>query len=143
MRVADIDFYKILLGGKSHENNLIYNVLYKSFVVAKPLRISFDKIDKYFKIKNGTRYLVLFGLEIYGEIYDWIESILSEESDISYIISQNFAKIKVNSYDSLSPEKAMTFDNVIILIKSVFNIDKNNYYYNIILEKASYKLSIT
>ena len=143
MRVADINFYKILLEGKSHENNLIYNVLYKSFVVGKPLRISFDKIDKYFKIKNGTRYLVLFGPEIYGEIYDWIESILSEESDISYIISHNFAKIKVNSYDSLSPEKAMTFDNVIILIKSVFNIDKNNYYYNIILEKASYKLSIT
>ena len=143
MRVADIDFYKILLEGKSHEDNLIYNVLYKSFVAAKPLRVSFDKIDKYFKIKNGTRYLVLFGPEIYGEIYDWIESILSEESDISYIISHNFAKIKVHSYDSLSPEKAMTFDNIIILIKSVFNIDKSNYFCNISLEKASYKLSIT
>ena len=143
MRFADIDFYKILLEGKSHENNLIYNVLYKSFVVAKPLRISFDKIDEYFKIKNGTSYLVLFGPEIYGEIYDWIESILSEESDIAYIISHNFAKIKVNSYDSLPPEKAMTFDNIIIFIKSVFNVDKNIYYYNIFLEKASYKLSIT
>ena len=34
----------------------------------------------------------------------------------------------------------MTFHNVIILIKSVFNKDKNNYYYNIFLEKASYEL---
>ena len=34
----------------------------------------------------------------------------------------------------------MTFDNVIILIKSVFNKDKTNYYYNIFLEKALYEL---
>ena len=29
---------------------------------------------------------------------------------------------------------------VIILIEIVFNKDKNNYYYNIFLEKASYEL---
>ena len=34
----------------------------------------------------------------------------------------------------------MTFHNVIIFIKSVFNKGKNNYYYNIFLEKASYEL---
>ena len=34
----------------------------------------------------------------------------------------------------------MTFHDVIILVKSVFNKDKNNYNYNIFLEKASYKL---
>ena len=36
--------------------------------------------------------------------------------------------------------KTMTFHGVIILIKIVFNKDKNNYYYNIFLEKASYEL---
>ena len=35
----------------------------------------------------------------------------------------------------------MTFHNLIILIKSVFNKDKNNYYCNIFLEKASHELS--
>ena len=35
----------------------------------------------------------------------------------------------------------MAFHNVIILIKSLFNKDKNNYYYNIFLEKASNDLS--
>ena len=35
----------------------------------------------------------------------------------------------------------MTFHNVIILIKLLFNKDKNKcYYYNIFLEKAFYKL---
>ena len=35
----------------------------------------------------------------------------------------------------------MTFCNAIVLNKSVFNKDKNNYYCNIFLEKASYELS--
>ena len=34
----------------------------------------------------------------------------------------------------------MTFHDVIILLKSVFNKDKTEYYYNILLEKASYEL---
>ena len=34
----------------------------------------------------------------------------------------------------------MTFYNVIILIKLLFNKNKNNYYYHIFLEKASYEL---
>ena len=31
----------------------------------------------------------------------------------------------------------MTFHNVIILIKPVFNKNKNNYHYNIFIEKTS------
>ena len=34
----------------------------------------------------------------------------------------------------------MTFLIVIMFIKSVFSKDKNNYYYNIFLENASYEL---
>ena len=34
----------------------------------------------------------------------------------------------------------MNFHDAVILITSVFNEDKNNYYYNIFLEKASYEL---
>ena len=40
----------------------------------------------------------------------------------------NYPKIKVDSYDYLPLEKTLTFHNVIILIKPVFNKDKNNYY---------------
>ena len=35
--------------------------------------------------------------------------------------------------------KILTFHNVIMLIKSVVNKNKNKYYYNIFLEKGSYK----
>ena len=40
------------------------------------------------------------------------------KSCITYVISQNYAKIIANSNDSLPLEKTMTF-HVIILIKSV------------------------
>ena len=47
--------------------------------------------------------------------------------------------MKVDSYDSLPLEKTMFFHNVLILIKRVFNKDKNNYYCSIFLEKANTK----
>ena len=37
----------------------------------------------------------------------------------------------------------MAFHNAIIFIKSVWNKDKFSYYYNISLEKASYRLPKT
>ena len=60
---------------------------------------------------------------------------MTVNSGITYIISHNYAKIKVGSYNSLPLEKAMTFHDVIILIKLIFNKDKDKYYYNIFLDK--------
>ena len=53
MRVADIDFYQILLEEKANENILIYGISYKIFIGAKPLRIRFDEIDVYIKIYDN------------------------------------------------------------------------------------------
>ena len=49
-----------------------------------------------------------------------------------------FARIRIDSYNSLLTEKSLTFHNGIILIKSVVNKNKN-YYHNIFLKKGSYK----
>ena len=59
---------------------------------------------------------------------------------LHYIISHNYATIKIDSYNFLLLEKTITLCNVIILVKSIWNKDKNNYYYNIFLEKATYEL---
>ena len=56
------------------------------------------------------------------------------------MIPHNYATIKVDSYDCLPLEKTMTFCNLIILML-VLNKDKNNYYYNVFFEKASYALT--
>ena len=58
MRVVDIDFDNILLDEKpykTYENILIYDILYKNFMSAKPLRIRFDEIDGFIKNYDGIR----------------------------------------------------------------------------------------
>ena len=91
---------------------------------AKPLRIRFNKIDGFVRVYDGIRYLVLFRSEKYDSIYNRIRYIISVKSGITYVISYNYAKIKVDSYNPLPLEKTMTFLNLIILIKSVWNKDK-------------------
>ena len=57
------------------------------------------------------------------------------ESIIAYLFSRCYAKMKVDSYDCLPPEKILTLHNVIMLIKSVHNKDQNHYYYDVFFEE--------
>ena len=59
----------------------------------------------------------------------------------SMFLSHNYARIKVDSYDSLPLEKILTFHEVIISIKSVLNWSQKHYSYDIFLEKCSYQLA--
>ena len=61
------------------------------------------------------------------------------KSGITYIISHNYTKVNVDSYDSLPLDKT-SFHDVEILIKSVFKKNFDNNYYNKLWEKALYKL---
>ena len=89
---------------------------------------------KYFV--HSCRYLVLFGPEKYDDSYNRIRYLISLKSGITYIFSHYlFAKIKVESYDSLPIEKKLTLHDIIIQIKSVLNEDKNHYYYKIFSRK--------
>ena len=106
---------------------------------AKPLRIRFDKVDRYLRIFDGTRYLQLFGPERYNAIYDRSRYLISEKSDITHSINHNFARVRIHSYNSLPIEKTLTFLYVTILNKPVFNQNKNHHYYNIFLGKGLYE----
>ena len=97
-------------------------------IYGKHLHFRFDKIDGFIRVYDGTVYLVLFGSEKCGFIYSKIKYLIGVKSGITYVISHNYATNKE------------IFHNVIILIKPVFNKYKNNYYYDIFLEKASYEL---
>ena len=136
-KVEDFEIDNVLIDEKSHKNILIYVIPYKTFIGAKPLCIRFDKIEGFIWIYDRTRYLTLFGSEKCLAIYNRIRYLISLKSNITYIFSHNFAKIKVDSYDSLPIEKILTVHNVIILIKSVLNKYKNHYYYKIFLERCS------
>ena len=75
----------------------------------------------------------------HDEVCNRIKYILGEKSSITDSVNYNFPKIRIDLYNSLPIEKILTFHNVIILIKSVVNENKNKYYYIIFLEKSSYK----
>ena len=96
--------------------------------VQKPLRIRFDKINRFIKIHDKIRYLVLFDYSYCDKICDKIKYLISEKSGIKDSINHTFGRIRIDSYDSLSIEKMLTFHNVIILIKSVVNKNTNECY---------------
>ena len=109
-------------------------------IVAKPLLIWFDNPDGFNKVYDGTKNLVLFSPEKYDAIFDRIRYLKSQRSGITYVFSNNYARIKVESHGSLPLEKILTLHNVIMLSKSVFNKNQNHCNYNIFLEKFSYQL---
>ena len=101
---------------------------------AKPLCIRFDKVDGFIKIYDETRYLLSFGPK--NMIQFMIELDILQVKEVVLhivliIILQESELIQV-----IPIEKTLTFHNVIVLIKSVFNKNENNYYYNIFLEKG-------
>ena len=110
-----------------------------TFMGSKLSRIKFDKIDGFIKIYNRTRYLVLFGYWWYDKIFDNIEYLINQKSGITDSINHNFGRIRIDSHNSLPLEKILTFHNVIVLMKSFVNENKNHYYCNMFLEKGLYK----
>ena len=99
------DLGKTSIDEKPYQNILVHNISYKTLFGATPLRISFNKIDGFIKVYDGTRYLVLFRAEKYDIIYNRIRFFVGVKSGITYIISHNYAKIKVYSSAFLPLER--------------------------------------
>ena len=110
----------------------------QNFNREKPLFIRYNKIDGFIEIYNKTRYLVLFD-EWCKKICDKIKYVIREKSGITDSFNRSFGKITIDSYYSLPIEKILTFQNVMILTKSVVSKNKNHYCNNIFLEKGSDK----
>ena len=130
IRVIAINLRDILLDEKKYENISIYDISYKTFIGSISLLFRFDERYGFLKTYDGIRYLVLFGVSLYDRIFDRIKCLISKKGGITDIIDHNFARIRTDSYNFLPIEKILTFHNVMILIKSVFNENKNNSYYD-------------
>ena len=100
IKTEDFDPNNVLTDEKPYENILVFNISYKRLIDSMPLRIRFAKIDGFIRVFDWTRYLALFGSKKYDSICTRIRYI-SQKKGITYITSHNFAKIKVDSYDSL------------------------------------------
>ena len=74
--------------------------LCKSLIDCKSLHIRFDKIDRFIRVYNRIRYLVLFSDEKFDFIYNRIRYLRSVKSGITQIISHSYANIKVRFFTS-------------------------------------------
>ena len=63
----------------------------------KPSRIWFNKVDKFIKMYDGLRYLVMYDYNRYNAIYYMIRYLISEKSSIENSINQIFARIIIDS----------------------------------------------
>ena len=126
IKLEDFDIDNILINKKLHENILIYDIPYKTFIDPKPLHIRFDKIDRFIRIYDGARCLALFGSEKYNFTHNRTRCLISLKNSITYIFSHYFAKIKVDSYIFLPKERILNLHNSIAHIKAVLNKDKNH-----------------
>ena len=128
-----------LLDKKLYKNISVYNISYKTPTGPKPLRIRFNKIDGFIiALDSKNKHLILFDDGLFNKICDKVKYFFSKESGIPNSINHNFGKIRIDSSNSLPIKKIVTF-HVIILNKTVVNKNENKYYYNIFLEKGSYK----
>ena len=87
----------------------VYNISYKTSTGAKPLRIRFHEVNRFIKIHDGTRYLVLFDYGWFDKICDSFKYLISEKKGITDSINHNFARIRTDSYNSLPIEKNIDF----------------------------------
>ena len=106
-KIEDLDFDNIVIDEKSYENILVYNISYKILIDSKPLPIMFNKVDRFIRVCDGIRYLVLFGNKKNDAIHDKIRYLISQKNGITYIIWHRFARIKIDSSDSLPFEKTL------------------------------------
>ena len=57
----------------------------------------FHKVDRFVRIYDGTKYLVLFRPEKYDAIYSRIACLIRQKGDIASVIFHNYAKNKIDS----------------------------------------------
>ena len=116
-----------------------------------PLYLIIDKTDEYIEEKNGNKDLTLVSTDNnkevlikYVELWDKIKNLIECKSiekinNKSGEYEKDFMKIKFNSDDSLPLNKVLTFHNMTIIIRLVFQED-GKYYRQVFLDECLYEL---
>ena len=129
--IKDRDIYSVDISWdeksyETYQNILFYNISYKSSTGPKPLHIRFYKTNGFIRVLDAEiEDLVLFDYELFDKTCDRIKYLISKKNGITDSINHNFGKIRIDSFNFLLIEKILTFNNVMIRIKSVVNKNKN------------------
>ena len=101
---SKINVSNILLDKKLYENISVYNSSYKTSTGSKPFCIRCHKTDGFIMVLDGKiKHLILFDYGLYEKI------LIRLNSGIAIGINDNFGRIRINSYNSISIKKILTF----------------------------------
>ena len=62
----------------------------------KPLRIRFDKMKGFIRVRDKFRCLILFDYGLFYKICDKIKYLTSEKNGITDSINHNFGEVRIN-----------------------------------------------
>ena len=74
---------------------MIYDISYKTLISAKPWRNRFNKVNGFVRVYDGTKYLMLFSLEKYNDIYNSIRYLSELKTGITFVFLTIFEKSKL------------------------------------------------
>ena len=130
----DIDIYYIgyIIMKKFNDCEHIHSV--------NPLYLIINSTTRYFKEKNGEKYLIISMSDKYEEVFS---GILSENKTINgrkeLFYEKKYAKIGVNTDNDLPLNKSLKFPMLTIIIRRIFQEGKK-LYPQIYLDECFYEL---
>ena len=97
----------------------------KNIHSVNPLYLLIYSATRYFKEKNGEKYLILDSTEKYDEVFSGIEKeIETSNGGKELIYEKDYAKIGVNTDDDVPLNKQLKFPTLTVIIRCIFPKDK-------------------
>ena len=142
---------------KSYKNIGIYNIGYitikkiddcENIYSVNPLYLRITHANGYIEEINENKYLIFDSidenkelLKKYNDVFNGIRNKIKKISGDECDYEKDYTKIKFNSDDDLSLNKALKFHKFTITIRSVFEED-GKFYPQVFLDDALYELNI-
>ena len=123
------NFSNNLLDKKLYKNISVSNILYKIPTGPTPLRIRFDKINRVIISLDGKiEHLISFDYGSFNKICDKIKYLMIKKVVLQIVLITVLGRSELIHIIPYLLKKMFNFHNVLILIKSVLNKNKNKYY---------------
>ena len=156
INIKNFDSIFLKIDRKSYKNIGIYNVRYitikkiddcENIYSVNPLYLLINHANGYIEGKDTNKYFIFDSTDenkellkkyhVWNGIKNKIKKVSSDECDYE----KDYMKIKFNSDDDLSLNKPLKFDNMTIIIRSVFAED-DKLYPQVFLDDTLYELNI-
>ena len=112
----------------------------KNIHSVNPLYLIIYSATRYFKKKNGEKYLILDSTEKYDEVFSGIKKEIEMiNGGKELIFEKDYTEIRVNTDDDVPLNKQLKFPTLTIIIRCVFQ-EGEKLYLQIYLDECLYQL---